>query len=304
MTCLNLSEASDPLFTRIQAENARIQAENEDLKKKNEDLEKQLADERAKADPEKAEKDLAQIDDNDDDEADAEGEFEDDDDLLDDAASGADEDNERVDQAALAELRPDEEKIMDRALAALDHISKSGGANFTFDKRAFFKSHLLQWRRQKDETTGKYRTDLTFASAKESVGGGRTQTGKTALEAALAILAKLCEVTVVVVTTSVANQKDICKKLVSIFDYLTGEFAACRPLCTTITKQRGDKDHLVLLNNCITQNGVIVVNLTKASVNKVRTKIQEVRGLRCDVGFALVKDEGEFVISTSMHLLT
>ena len=74
---------------------------------------------------------------------DAEGEFEDDDDLLDDAASGADEDNERVDQAALAELRPDEEKIMDRALAALDHISKSGGANFTFDKRAFFKSHLL-----------------------------------------------------------------------------------------------------------------------------------------------------------------
>jgi hypothetical protein len=143
VTCLNLSEASDPLFTRIQAENARIQAENEDLKKKNEDLEKQLADERAKADPEKAEKDLAQIDDNDDDEADAEGEFEDDDDLLDDAASGADEDNERVDQAALAELRPDEEKIMDRALAALDHISKSGGANFTFDKRAFFKSHLL-----------------------------------------------------------------------------------------------------------------------------------------------------------------
>ena len=48
MTCLNLSEASDPLLTRIQAENARIQAENEDLKKKNEDLEKQLADERAK----------------------------------------------------------------------------------------------------------------------------------------------------------------------------------------------------------------------------------------------------------------
>jgi hypothetical protein len=70
VTCLNLSEASDPLFTRIQAENARIQAELEDLKKKNEDLENQLADERAKADPEKAEKDLAQIDDNDDDEAD------------------------------------------------------------------------------------------------------------------------------------------------------------------------------------------------------------------------------------------
>ena len=42
--------------------------------------------------------------------------------------------------------------------------------------------------------------------------------GAAALEAALAILAKLCEVTVVVVTTSVANQKDICKKLVSIFD--------------------------------------------------------------------------------------
>ncbi len=58
----------------------------------------------------------------------------------------ADEDNERVDEAALAELRPDEEKIMDRALAALDHISKSGGANFTFDKRAFFKSHLRQKR--------------------------------------------------------------------------------------------------------------------------------------------------------------
>jgi hypothetical protein len=255
------------------------------------------------ADGGKAEEDLAQIDDNDDDEADAEGEFEDDDDLLDDAASGADEDNERVDEGAFAELRPDEEKIMDRALAALDHISESGGFEFAFDKRTFFKTNLLQWRRQKDQTTGKWRTDLKFASAKESVGGGRTQTGKTALEAALAILAKLCEVTVVVVTTTRDNQKDICKKLVSIFGYLTGQFEACRPLCTTITKQRGDKDHLNLLNRCITQNGVIVVNLTKASVNKVRTKIQEVRGSNVAVGFALVKDEGESVISTSMHLV-
>jgi hypothetical protein len=92
--------------------------------------------------------------------------------------------------------------------------------------------------------------------------------------------------------------------LVSIFGYLTGQFEACRPLCTTITKQRGDKDHLNLLNNCITQNGVIVVNLTKASVNKVRTKIQEVRGSNVAVGFALVKDEGESVISTSMYPLT
>jgi hypothetical protein len=265
------------------------------------------------ADREKAERDLAQINDNDDDEADAEGQFEDDyddndDDEADDVDDNEDEDDDR-------ELRQDEKEIMDRALAALDHISKSGGAKFNFEQERFLKSHLLQWDRKKDQS-GKYRTDLTFASAKESVGGGRTQTGKTALKAALAILAKLCGVTVVVVTTTTGNRDSICDDLNSerYFGRLTGkfdptgQFEACRPLCTTICKRRGghlakSERHNKFLDKCITQNGVIVANLSKGSVNKVRTKIQEVRGSNVAVGFALVKDEGESVISTSLHPL-
>lgn len=267
------------------------------------------------ADREKAEKDLEQIDDNDDDEADAEGQFEDEDDDNDDDEADDEDDNEDEDDDR--ELRQDEKADMEKALAALDHISKSGGAKFNFEQERFLKSHLLQWdRKMVDQSGKKYRTDLTFASAKESVGGGRTQTGKTALKAALAILAKLRGVTVVVVTTTTGNRDSICDDLNSerYFGRLTrkfdptGQFEACRPLCTTICKRRGghlakSKQHNKILDKCITQNGVIVANLSKGSVNKVRTKIQEVRGSNVAVGFALVKDEGESVISTSLHPL-
>jgi hypothetical protein len=220
-----------------------------------------------------------------------------------------DDDDDNVQRPAFHELNPgqdvivdrvlrqDEKDLIDRALAALDHISKSGGAPFNFEKERFLKSHLLQWDLKKE--SGRYKNDLEFASVKESVGGGRTQTGKTALKAALAILAKLCGVTVVVVTTTTANRDSICDDLNSerYFGRLTGEFEACRPLCTTICNKK------TILDKCITENGVIVANLSKGSVNKVRTKIQEVRGSNVAVGFALVKDEGESVISTSMHLV-
>ena len=178
-----------------------------------------------------------------------------------------DDDDDNVQRPAIHELNPgqdvivdrvlrqDEKDIIDRALAALDHISKSGGAPFNFEKERFLKSHLLQWDLKKE--SGRYKNDLEFASVKESVGGGRTQTGKTALKAALAILGKLCGVTVVVVTTTTANRDSICDDLNGprYFGLLTGEFEACRPLCTTICNKK------TILDKCITENGVIVANL-------------------------------------------
>jgi len=221
-----------------------------------------------------------------------------------------DDDDDNVQRPAIHELNPgqdvivdrvlrqDEKDIIDRALAALDHISKSGGAPFNFEKERFLKSHLLQWDLKKE--SGRYKNDLEFASVKESVGGGRTQTGKTALKAALAILGKLCGVTVVVVTTTTANRDSICDDLNGprYFGLLTGEFEACRPLCTTICNKK------TILDKCITENGVIVANLSARAVENVRKKIQEVRGSNVAMGFALVKDEGESVISTSLHPLT
>ena len=224
------------------------------------------------------------------------------DDEEDDAALGTHDDgDERIEDSD--ELTSAEEAILARALEALDHITKSGGAKFNFDKRHFLASHLRQWRRKKDHT-GKYRKDLRFASAKESVGGGRTQTGKTALKAALGILARLCEVTVVVVTTTVGNRDGICDDLNSerYFGQLTGEFENCQPLCTTIAKREMQgKDHDKFLEKCIYNHGVIVVNCTGSAVDKVRNKISLVRGNNQSAAFALIKDEGESAISSILR---
>ena len=220
------------------------------------------------------------------------------DDEEDDAALGTHDDgDERIEDSD--ELTSAEEAILARALEALDHITKSGGAKFNFDKRHFLASHLRQWRRKKDHT-GKYRKDLRFTSAKESVGGGRTQTGKTALKAALGILAHLMEVTVVVVTTTVGNRDGICDDLNSerYYGQLTGEFANCRPLCTTTAKREMlGKDHDKFLEKCLYEHGVIVVNGTGSAIDKVRNKISLVRGNNQPAAFALVKDEGESAIS-------
>ena len=137
--------------------------------------------------------------------------------------------------------------------------------------RRFFILHLVQWRRKKDKD-GKFRHNLRFDSAKESVGGGKTQTGKTALKAALGILAKLCGVVVVVVTTTTGNRDSICADLItSYFKPLTGDLQSLVPLVTTITKPAGrtKAEHDGDLEKCILDHGCVIVNLTNSSVDKV-----------------------------------
>jgi len=137
--------------------------------------------------------------------------------------------------------------------------------------RRFFISHLVQWRRKKDKD-GKFRHNLRFDSAKESVGGGRTQTGKTALKAALGILAKLCGIVVVVVTTTTGNRDSICADLITrYFKPLTGDLQSLVPLVTTITKPAGrtKAEHDGDLEKCILDHGCVIVNLTNSSVDKV-----------------------------------
>ena len=137
-----------------------------------------------------------------------------DDDLYDSASESSGVDDE-MDEGGSADLTQGEKDILKNALAAVQHIKDSSdGAKFNFDVETFFTKHRLQWRSKKD-ANGKYRHDLKFSSVKESVGGGRTQTGKTALKAAMAILAKLCGVVVVVVTTTTGNRDSICDDLKS-----------------------------------------------------------------------------------------
>ena len=132
---------------------------------------------------------------------------------------------------------------------------------------------------------------IKFRDVKESIGGGRTQTGKTALKAAMAIIARLCRVLVVVVTTTLANRDKICDDLNSPRYFR--QLETTKPICTTITRRElSASEHEQVLDECIQKGGVIVVNLTASSVKKVRKLIQQARGVG-SVGWTLIKDEGD-----------
>jgi hypothetical protein len=284
--------SSGPSTQELQAANKRLQEENkrlqEELAAKNQQVPPQHVALQNSDDAEPG---------HDDAEYQSDPESVEDDDLEDSVSKGSGADDD-MDEGGSADLTQGEKDILEKALAAVQHITASGGgAKFDFDVKSFFTKHLLQWRNKKD--SGKYTHNLKFSSVKESVGGGRTQTGKTALKVALAILGKLCGVTVVVVTTTTGNRDSICDDLKSsrYFGQLTGDFESCRPECTTITTEKGltKREHDALLDKCIHEHGTIIVNLTNGSIDKCRMRISQARGVETPsgVGFALIKDEGD-----------
>ena len=77
--------------------------------------------------------------------------------------SGADDD---MDEGGSADLTQGEKDILEKALAAVQHIAASGGgAKFDFDVKTFFTKHLLQWRSKKD--SGKYRKTKAGITAEQ-----------------------------------------------------------------------------------------------------------------------------------------
>jgi hypothetical protein len=90
-----------------------------------------------------------------------------------DSGSEMDED----DAPESLDLEGEEEDIVKKALEQVEQI-ELGGAKFYFEKERFFRKHIIQWRSKKDKRSGRFRDHLKFSEVKESVGGGRTQTGK------------------------------------------------------------------------------------------------------------------------------
>jgi hypothetical protein len=100
-----------------------------------------------------------------------------------DSGSESDEEDDFDDESSPesdSEMEEDEDlgdKEEEILKDALTDVEKMGGDKFNFDVKELFRKHLLLWRRKKDKDGG-YDNFLKFRKVKESVGGGRTQTGK------------------------------------------------------------------------------------------------------------------------------
>ena len=111
---------------------------------------------------------------------------------------------------------------------------------------------------------------------------------QTAVNAAMAVLARRCKLLLVVITTTLSNRNKMWEDLNDRYFNELPEDA--RPKCVTITKQKGStKDqHKQLLKQCIGAYGIVVSNLTNAAIDNVRDLIQNERGID-RVGWALIK---------------
>lgn len=94
-------------------------------------------------------------------------------------------------------MKQRQQDILSKAMADVKKVEDSGG-RFNFDVADLFTKHIAEWSLQ----LGRDYDHLRFNDVKESVAGGRTQTGKTAFKVALAILGRHMDVAVVSVCLS------------------------------------------------------------------------------------------------------
>ena len=209
------------------------------------------------------------------------------------AASNQSMSSQDVEEANLSdEQQAKNEEILAQALADVRKIVDAGG-RFNLDVADLFRKHLADWTRLLSGNFNK----LDFSEIKESVAGGRTQTGKTAFKVALAILGWRCGVTTIVITTTASSRDKICADINE--RYLSFLPEGERPLCLNISQPGERKEHKAKLQQCVVGNGVIIVNLTSAAVDKARKLLQEVRGAGKPVAWALIKDESDTMDRTA-----
>ena len=139
-------------------------------------------------------------------------------------------------QRECPEIKTKFEAILALALSDIQKITDSG-VRFNFDVAYLFRKHLTEWSRHLSRDFN----NLTFREVKESVAGGRTQTGKTAFKVALSILGWRCGVSILVVTTTASSRDKICSDI-------TNRYLAClpedqRPPCLNISQVGGRKEH-------------------------------------------------------------
>ena len=126
------------------------------------------------------------------------------------------------------------------------------------------------------------------------------QIGKTGYKALVGILGKQCSVLTVVVTTTGDLRNQLIQSLSD--DYFSRLPKELRPLCMSVTKPARDHrsvaDYQQDLQRCISEHGVLVVNCSRYSVDRVCSKIAEVRGRNRRLDFLLVKDESDVLSRT------
>jgi hypothetical protein len=136
---------------------------------------------------------------------------------------------------------------------------------------------------------------MTYRSVPEQVAGGRTQVGKTAFKAMLAILSKRRGLATVIVTTTADLRNEIAKELQTRY-FSKLPLISC-PKCMSVNKPKGDErsrsQYDEDLLNCVSEYGVVVVNCSKSAINKISAKIQLLRGRNCPANFVLIKDESD-----------
>ena len=148
---------------------------------------------------------------------------------------------------------------------------------------------------------GKGYKKVSYNNVPEHIAGGATQIGKTGYKALAGILCRARSVVTVVVTTT----RDLRNQLVQTLnsDYFSLLPEHIRPRCMSVTKPRGDprsaSEYAEDLQRCLADYGVLVVNCSKYSVDRVCSKIAEVRGRNRRLDFVLVKDESDVLNRTS-----
>ena len=104
-----------------------------------------------------------------------------------------------------------QQNILSKAMADVKKIEDSGG-RFNFDVEDLFIKHIAEWSLK----LGRDYDHLCFSDVKESVAGGRTQTGKTAFKVALAILGRHMKVAVVSVCLCLSDCPSVFMSYASI----------------------------------------------------------------------------------------
>jgi hypothetical protein len=147
---------------------------------------------------------------------------------------------------------------------------------------------------------GKGNRKIKYSEIPEHVAGGETQIGKTGYKALVGILGKQRSVLTVVVTTTRDLRNQLIQSLSS--DYFSALPDDLRPRCMSVTKPRSDPRSAAQyhqeVQRCISEHGVLVVNCSKYSVDRVCSKIAEVRGRNRRLDFLLIKDESDVLSRT------